>query len=80
MRLSLFQNIINGHEFMKMCSAAFQACLEYKIPRNSVVSDEEAIEECLWELHSAIQETTTPSASKRRHVTKTSPFITPIIQ
>jgi hypothetical protein len=34
--------------------AAFQACLEHRLPGNVVVVNEEAIDKCLEELTSAI--------------------------
>jgi hypothetical protein len=37
-----------------MDSAAFQACLDEKLPGNPVVNDEEAIDKCVEELTSAI--------------------------
>jgi hypothetical protein len=49
-----------------MDRAAFQACLEHRLPGNLVVVDEEAIEKCLEELTSAIQEGTAASAPRRR--------------
>jgi hypothetical protein len=38
--------------------AAFQACLHYRLPRDPVVNDEEAIDMCVEELTNAIQEAT----------------------
>jgi hypothetical protein len=46
--------------------AAFQACLDERLPGNPVVNDEEAINKCIVELTRAIQEATAVSASKRR--------------
>jgi hypothetical protein len=47
--------------------AAFQACLEHRLPENPVVvDDEEAIDKCLQELTSAIHEATAESAPRRR--------------
>jgi hypothetical protein len=43
--------------------AAFQACLEHRLPRNPVVVDEEAV---LEELTSAIHEATAATAPRRR--------------
>jgi hypothetical protein len=45
--------------------AAFQACLEDRLPGNPVVVEEGAIEKCLEELTSAIQEATAASAPRR---------------
>jgi hypothetical protein len=47
-----------------MDSAAFQACLEDRLPRNAVLNDEEAIDKCIEELTSVIQEATAASAPK----------------
>jgi hypothetical protein len=46
--------------------AAFQACLDDRLPGNPVVDDEEAIDKCVEELTSAIQEATTVSAPRSR--------------
>jgi hypothetical protein len=46
--------------------AAFQACLDDRLPGNSVVNDAEAIDKCVEELTSAIQEATATSAPRRR--------------
>jgi hypothetical protein len=46
--------------------AAFQACLEHRLPGNPVVVDEEEIGKCLEELTSAIHEATAASAPRRR--------------
>jgi hypothetical protein len=46
--------------------AAFQACLEDRLPGNPVVVDEEGIDKCVEELTSAIQEATAASAPRRR--------------
>jgi hypothetical protein len=46
--------------------AAFQACLDDRLPGNRVVKDGEAIDKCVEELTSAIQEATAGSAPKRR--------------
>jgi hypothetical protein len=46
--------------------AAFQACLDDRLPENPVVNDEEAINKCAEELTSAIHEATAASAPKRR--------------
>jgi hypothetical protein len=49
-----------------MDSAAFQACIDDRPPGNPVVNDEEAIDKCVEELTSAIQEATAASAPKHR--------------
>jgi hypothetical protein len=46
--------------------AAFQACLDDTLPGNPVVNDEEAIDKCVEELTSTIQEATAASAPSRR--------------
>jgi hypothetical protein len=46
--------------------AAFQACLDDRLPGNPAVNDEEAIDKCVEELTSAIQEATAVSAPRRR--------------
>jgi hypothetical protein len=46
--------------------AAFQACLDDRLPGNPVVDDEEANDKCVEELTSAIQEATTASAPRSR--------------
>jgi hypothetical protein len=46
--------------------AAFQACLDDRLPGNPVVNVEEAIDKFVEELASAIQEATAASAPKRR--------------
>jgi ArsR family metal-binding transcriptional regulator len=46
--------------------AAFQACLDDRLPGNPAVKDEEEIDKCVEELTSAIQEATAASATKRR--------------
>jgi hypothetical protein len=62
---SSFQNLLDRPDFTRMDWAALQACLDDKLPGNPVVNDEEAIEKCLEELTSAIQEATAASAPKR---------------
>jgi hypothetical protein len=46
--------------------AAFQACLDDRLPGNPVVNDKEAIDKCVEELTSVIQEATAASAPRRR--------------
>jgi hypothetical protein len=46
--------------------AAWQACLEHRLPENPVVVDEEVIDKCLEELTSAIHEATARSAPRRQ--------------
>jgi hypothetical protein len=60
--------------------AAFQACLEHRLPGNPEVVDEEEIEKCLEELTSAIHEATAASAPWRRPRTDTRPPLPASIQ
>jgi hypothetical protein len=53
--------------------AAFQTCVEDRLPGNPVVVDEAAIDECLEELTSAIQEAI--AASRRRPRADHSPLL-----
>jgi hypothetical protein len=57
------QNILDRPDFMRMDWAAFQACLDDILPGNPVVNDEEAIDKCVEELTSTIQEATAASVS-----------------
>jgi hypothetical protein len=63
---SSFQNLLDLPNFTRMDWAAFQACLEDRLPGNPVVNDEEAIDKCVEELTSAIQDATAASAPRRR--------------
>jgi hypothetical protein len=45
--------------------AAFKACLDDILPENPVVNDKEAIDKCVEEVTSAIQEATPASSPKR---------------
>jgi hypothetical protein len=47
--------------------AVFQACLDDRLPGNPVVNDEEAIEKCVEELTSSIQEAAVASVLKHLH-------------
>jgi hypothetical protein len=62
---SSFQYLLDRPDFTRMDWAAFQACLDERIPGNSVVNDEEEIGNCFEELTSAIQEATGASDPKR---------------
>jgi hypothetical protein len=55
--------------------AALQACLEDRLPGNPVVHGKEAIEKCIEELTSAIQEATAASAPKRRPAASLYPLV-----
>jgi hypothetical protein len=46
--------------------AAFQACLDDRSQGNPLVNEEEAMDTCIEEVTSAIQEATAASATKRR--------------
>jgi hypothetical protein len=63
---SSFHNLPERPDFTRMDWAAFQACLDHRLPGNPVVVDEEAIDKCLEELTSAIHEATAVSAPRRR--------------
>jgi hypothetical protein len=60
--------------------AAFQACLEHRLPGNPVVVEEEAVDKCLEELTSAIHEASAASAHRRRPRAISRPAIPAIIQ
>jgi hypothetical protein len=59
---SSFQNLPDRPDFTRMNWAAFQACLDDRLQGNSEVKDEEAIDKCVDELTSAIQEAIAISA------------------
>jgi hypothetical protein len=63
---SSFHNRPDRPDFTRMDWAALQTCLEHRLPTNSVVVDEEAIDKCLEELSSAIKEARAASAPRRR--------------
>jgi hypothetical protein len=63
---SSFHNLPDRHDFTRMDWAAFQACLEDRLPGNPMVVDQEAIEKYLEELISAIHEATAASVPRRR--------------
>jgi hypothetical protein len=63
---SSFQNLLDLPDFTRMDWDAFQACLDNRLPGNFVVNDEEAIDKCVKELTSFIQEATAASAPRRR--------------
>jgi hypothetical protein len=63
---SSFKNLLDLLYFTRMDWAAFQACLDVRLPGNPVVNDEEAIDKYVEDLTSAIQEVTAASAPKRR--------------
>jgi hypothetical protein len=60
--------------------ATFQVCLDDRLPGCPVVNDEEAIDKCVEELTSAIQESTAASAPKRRPRANPGPPIPASIQ
>jgi hypothetical protein len=62
---SSFHNLQESSDFTRMDWAAFQACLEHRLPGNLVVVDDEAIEKCLEELTNIINEATAASAPRR---------------
>jgi hypothetical protein len=61
-----FQRLSDRPEFKRVDCAAYQACLEDRLPGNSVINDEDSIHKCVKELSSAIQEALAASAPKRR--------------
>jgi hypothetical protein len=63
---SSFHNLPDRPDFTRRDWAAFQACLEHRLPGNPVVVDEDAIDKCFEELTSAIHEATAASAPRRR--------------
>jgi hypothetical protein len=63
---SSFQNLLDRPDFTRMDWAAFQACLDDRLPANPVVNYEEAIDKCVEELTNAIQEVTAVSAPRHR--------------
>jgi hypothetical protein len=63
---SSFRNLLDRPNFRRKDRAAFQACLEDRLPGSPEVVDEEAIDKCLEELTSAIHEATAASAPRRR--------------
>jgi hypothetical protein len=63
---SSFQNLLDCRDVTRKDWAAFQACLDDRLPGNTVVNDVEAIDKCVEELTSAIQEATATSAPKPR--------------
>jgi hypothetical protein len=62
---SSFRNLPDRPDFTRMDWAAFQACLEHRLPGNPVVVDGEAIDKCLEELTSAIHDATAALAPRR---------------
>jgi hypothetical protein len=77
---SSFQNLLDRPDFKRMDWAAFQACLDDRLPGNPVVNDEEKIDKCVEELTGAIQEATVASAPKRRPRADPRPPLTASIQ
>jgi hypothetical protein len=50
-----FQRLLDRPDFKRVDWAAYQACLEDRLPGNPVINDEESIDKCVEELSSAIQ-------------------------
>jgi hypothetical protein len=63
---SSFQILPDRPDFTRMDWATFQACLDDRLPANTVVNDEVAIDKCGEERTSATQVDTAASASKRQ--------------
>jgi hypothetical protein len=61
-----FQRLLDRPDFKRVDWAAYQACLEDRLPGNPVINDEESIDKCVEELSSAIQEALAASAPKSR--------------
>jgi hypothetical protein len=62
----ILYNLLDRPDFTRIDWAPFQACLHDRLPGNTVVKDEEAIDKCVEDLTSAIEEATAASAPKRR--------------
>jgi hypothetical protein len=62
----IFLNLLDCSDFTRIDWAAFQACFDGRLPGNPVVNDEKAIDKCVDELISAINEATAASVPKRR--------------
>jgi hypothetical protein len=62
---SSFHNLTDLPDFTRIDWAAFQACLEDRLPGSPLVVDEIAIDECLVERTSAIHEATASSVPSR---------------
>jgi hypothetical protein len=77
---SSFQNLLDRPDFTRMDWAAFQACLDERLAGNPVVNDEEAIDKCVEELTSAIQEATAACAPRRRPPAEPRPSLPVSIQ
>jgi hypothetical protein len=60
------QNLLDRPDITLMDWASFQACLDDRLLGNTAGNDEEAVDKCVEELTSAIQEGTEVSAPKRR--------------
>jgi hypothetical protein len=60
------QNPLDHPDFTRLDWAAFHVCVEDRLPGNLTVNEEEAIDKCVEELTSIIQEVLAESAPKRR--------------
>jgi hypothetical protein len=63
---SSFQNLLDCPDFTRMYWFTFHSFLYDRLPGNTLVNDEEAIDKCVEEMTSAIQEATAASVPKRR--------------
>jgi hypothetical protein len=61
-----FQHLLDRPDFKPVDCVAYQACLQDRLPGNSVVNNEVSMDKCVEELSSAIQESLAASAPKRR--------------
>jgi hypothetical protein len=71
---------IRPPDFKRIDWAAYQACLEGRLPVNPTVNDEEAIDKCVQELSNAIQEALAASAPRRRPLADPQPSLPAVIQ
>jgi hypothetical protein len=77
---STFENPPDRPDVTRIDWAAFQACLEDRFPGNPVVVDEEAIDKCVEDLTSAIQEATAASAPGVDFVPTLGPLFPPVFR
>jgi hypothetical protein len=77
---SSFDNLPESLDFTRMDWAAFQACLEHRLPGSLLVVNEEVIDKCLEELTSAIHEATAATAPRRRKRADPRPLLPASIQ
>jgi hypothetical protein len=71
---SSFQNLLDRPDLTRKDWAAFQVCLDDRLPGNLAANDEEVTDKCVEELISAIQEATAASAPKCRPRAESGPL------